>query len=150
MNVLKILTYIILLSVVLFTRPGMVFCLYNGAIEIVDDVNDNGHCAEIGHSKSESHQNNNQKFQQNHECCVDIVIVENQRKLASNNFSFELKIARLPIIVQNYLMELQKQFSANENESQAKSRPIYPSLEYELFAKKSTNFQFTSTVLLLI
>ena len=62
MNSLKLLSYIILLTIVLISRLGTEFCFFNGVVDIAGHtiINDHNHCSEKNLSKNEANQNDNE------------------------------------------------------------------------------------------
>jgi hypothetical protein len=152
MNGLKLLSYIILLTVVLISRLGTELCFYNGAIDIAGHAlnSDHNHCSEKDLSKNEENQNGNLKEQPDHKCCIDIKLSETPSNIFPSNNSLEFKLVCLPIVIQNYFLELQNQFALNNREVKASNNLICQAFEFELPYKNSPSFHFTSTVLLLI
>lgn len=152
MNGLKLLSYIILLTVVLISRLGTELCFYNGAVDIADHTinNAHNHCSEKNLSKNEANQNSNPSEQQGHKCCIDIKLSETPSNIFPTNNSLEFKLVCLPIVIQNYLLELQNQFASKNLEIEASNNLICRTIEFEHLFQNSSSFHFTSTVSLLI
>lgn len=152
MNGLKLLSYIILMTVVLISRLGTELCFYNGAIDIAGHAlnSDHNHCSEKDLSKNEENQNENLKEQPDHKCCIDIKLSETPSNIFPSNNSLEFKLVCLPIVIHNYFLELQSQFASKNREIKASNNLICRTIEFDTSIQNSSSFHFTSTILLLI
>lgn len=163
---LKLITYIFLLSVVLFQGHVTEHHSHEGVFAEIDDSAENNHhhCSDH-HNKSKSfhsktEENHSEKGnwfhlqhdQHEHHCCnTSTKVIEHCAVIEKSN-SKELKGVFIPNLTQTYFIELLSQFKLSLKESVTldNRQLFYRTKDFDLPLHSSTSYYFTSTILLLI
>lgn len=144
MNGLKLITRIIVLFLVLLSKPSTELCISNGSVDIVNHKieNEHNHCSVVDVQKIKPN------FQHNHRCCVDIKLSETLGNIATNFKMFDFQCKGLHVETQNYFIVLNNHFSLWSRYFQTNFKTF--SNAYIDHIPNYPSFQFTSTVVLLI